>query len=388
MLGAAPALLAACGGASTAPAETVAPGTTQAGTGQGTTTTAATSAAQVPAATGAIDLLSWEGYDLPGPMKAWKSANGVEVHAAYIASHDDIQAKIQAGGAKGLDLITYGPHYSAYYRELGILTPLDEAKIPNLANLMPFFASDVENAWIAPDGTRTGVPWTWGALGISYDSTVITEPPTSYDVFFEPKYKDKVGVFDDPSGSYAFAANVLGLNVSKMTEADFKTITDWLKRLVKQTKGIAPSFGDWVSQFVSGEIILGFNGWAAVKSFAEQAGKKGIETVWPDEPGGYTFVDAWAIPPEADNPDTAYAWINETLEPAVNAAAAESLVGGVTVEGAAELLPGWLKGLFPYDDLDEFFDRAPLQNNPPIHSDEYVTLDRLLETWQEVKLSA
>ena len=142
-----------------------------------------------------------------------------------------------------------------------------------------------------------------------------------------------------------------------------------------------------MSQFVAGEIVIGFNGWAAVKKFAEDAGKNGIETTWPDEPGGYTFVDAWAIPPESDNPDAAYAWINETLDPATNAAAAEALVGGVTVQGGEELLPDWLQGLFPYDNLEEFFARAPLQNNPPLESDEYVTLETMLEGWQELKAS-
>ena len=237
-VGTAGGLLAACGGGDTA---TEGPATTAAAEAQATT---AAPEAQAPAASGTIDFLSWEGYDLPDVMADWKLASGVEVKSTYIASHDDIQAKILAGGGQGLDLITYGPHYAQYYQQLGkILTPIDESKLPNLENLLPFFASDVDNAWILPDGTRTGVPWTWGALGISYDSNVITEPPSSYDAFFDPAYKGKVGVFDDPSGSYAFAANVLGLNVSTMTEEDFEKISDWLRELLKQTKAVAPASG-------------------------------------------------------------------------------------------------------------------------------------------------
>jgi spermidine/putrescine transport system substrate-binding protein len=134
-----------------------------------------------------IQLMSWEGYDFPGPLAEWKKANGVEVQSTYMGSHDDIQAKILGGGGAGLDLITYGSSYKQLYAALKILQPIDESKIPNLKNLLPFFASNVQNIWVNPDGTRTGVPCDWGAVGISYDSSVIPQAPSSYDILFDPK---------------------------------------------------------------------------------------------------------------------------------------------------------------------------------------------------------
>jgi spermidine/putrescine transport system substrate-binding protein len=390
-VGWAPAIVSACGGGDGGETTTAeaAGATTAAATTEAATTQAATTAeAQVPEASGTIDFMSWEGYDFPDQMKAWREANGVKVNATYMGSHDDIQAKIKGGGGQGLDLITYGSSYKALYSELGILTPLDESKIPNLENLLPFFASDVDNIWVDPDGTRTGVAADWGAVGISYDAAVVTSPPTSYDILFDPKYKGKVGLPDDPLGGYAQAANVLGLKSSRMTEEDFKTITDWLSDLVRQTNGISPSYGDVSAQFIAGDIALAFMGWTAFKSFAEDAGKQGIETVVPEDGGGSAFSNAWAIPPEADNVDTVYAWINETLVPEINAATATFLVGGVVVEGAEELLDPTLASLFPYDDLDAFFERAPLQQDPPLESDEFVTRDRVLDAWQELKAGA
>ena len=91
--------------------------------------------ADAPKASGAIDFMSWEGYDFPDVMKAWEKENGVEVHSTYMGSHDDIQAKILGGGGGGLDMITYGSSYKKLYSKLKILTPIDESKIPNLKNL-------------------------------------------------------------------------------------------------------------------------------------------------------------------------------------------------------------------------------------------------------------
>jgi spermidine/putrescine transport system substrate-binding protein len=235
------------------------------------------------------------------------------------------------------------------------------------------------------DGTRTGVPADWGAVGISYDAAMITEAPSSYDILFDPKYTGKVGMPDDPLGAYGQAAHVLGLDSSRMTEDDFKTVTNWLKDLAKQTKGISPSYGDVSTRFIAGDIVLSFLGWAAYKSFGAAAGKNTIETVWPANGGGLSFSNAWAIPPGADNVDTVYAWINETLKPEVNAAMAKFLVGGVVVEGAEALLDPVTAALYPYGKLDEFFALAPLQQDPPLESDQYVTRQRVLAAWQEVK---
>lgn len=342
-------------------------------------------AAEVPRASGVMSMMSWEGYDFPEQMKAWREANKVEVQATYMGSHDDIQAKILGGGGQGLDMITYGSSYKQLYRQLKILTPIDPEKIPNLSNLLPFFASNVQNIWVEPDGTRTGVPADWGAVGISYDSSVIKDAPTSYDILFDTKYKGRVGIPDDPLGAYGQAARVLNLDSSRMTEDHFKTVTVWLKNLAKQTKGVSPSYGDVSTRFISGDIALSFLGWAAYKSFGVKAGKNTIETVWPKNGGGLAFSNAWAIPPGSDNTDTVYAWINETLKPEINAATATFLVGGVVVKGAEEKLDSTMAALYPYRDLEAFFHLAPLQQDPPLESKEFVTRGRVLAAWQEVK---
>src|SRR3712207_3996696 len=42
----------------------------------------------VPRASGRVDFLSWEGYDLPDPLKPWRRKNDVDVKASYIRSEE------------------------------------------------------------------------------------------------------------------------------------------------------------------------------------------------------------------------------------------------------------------------------------------------------------
>jgi spermidine/putrescine transport system substrate-binding protein len=376
-IGVTPSLLAACGGDE----EEVAP----------TGTAAQTGVPQAPPASGRLDFFSWEGYDFPDDgvpsMKKWKAENDVTVKSTYIGNHDDIQAKIRGGGGEGIDLVTYYQGYKPLYQQLEVITPLDPMKLPNLENLFPFFASDEGNFWVDPDGTRTGVPMFWGSLGLTYDSAEITEAPSSYDILFEPDNKGRVAVIDDPVGVYTHGGHILGYDAGQMTEDQFNEISDWLRRLAAQTKGISPSFGDATTRLVSGDAVLAFPGWAAVNQFAVDAGKDTIETTLPEE-GGYSFCDAYAIPPTADNVDTAHALINQGLDPRVNAEAANYLVGGTTCAPSVEFLNAGIAELYAYDQLEALLERAPFYNNPPVESDEFVTIDKVFSGWQDVKASA
>ncbi|MDP9257358.1 MAG: twin-arginine translocation signal domain-containing protein, partial [Actinomycetota bacterium] len=107
---------------------------------------------------GTIDFLSWQGYDSPKSLGPWLKANGVKLKPTYIASHDDIQAKILGlHGGKGYDIITYYHGYKQLYEQLKILTPLDEKKLPNLKGMLPFFKSNYRGFWVK-NGVRTAVP--------------------------------------------------------------------------------------------------------------------------------------------------------------------------------------------------------------------------------------
>ena len=372
-VGSVPTLLAACGDDDEAP-ETAAQSTGTPGP------------ATVPKASGTVDFLSWEGYDIPNAMKAWKKENGVDVKATYIGNHDDIQAKLKAGGGGGYDLITYYQGYKPLYAELEILQPIDEQKIPNLAGLFPYFAGDEGGFWKNEDGTRTGVPWTWGSIGITYDSAKVDEMSSWYDLL-DPKFKGKIAAPDDPTGAWALATHILGLDPAAVPTGEKQKVRDLLDQVAAQTNGISASFGDMTTRLTSGDAVACWQGWAAMNTFAVDAGVKTIKTNVPKE-GSFSFCDSYAIPPTTDNADTVHAWINESLSPAVHAQAAVDLVGGVTVADAVAELPKAVAELYSYDDLEGLLERAPFYNNPPTQSDEFVTFEEVLKMWQEVKASA
>jgi spermidine/putrescine transport system substrate-binding protein len=353
--------------------------------------------AAAPEASGTIDYLSWTGYDIPDPMKAWKTANSVNVKPTYIGNHDDIQSKIKAGGG-AYDLITYYQGYKDLYTELEILSTIDTGKIPNTDGLFSVFKeADARNLWIEEDGDWTGVPWTWGSIGITWDDAKLPGGLTSWYDLLDAKFKGKVAMVNDPLGAFTLTAHILGKDPAALPKAEYSEIRDFLTKMVAQTKTVSPGFTEMTKALVDGEAVVCYQGWAYQNYLAAQAGNKTVTTKTPKE-GAFSFCDLYAIPSTTDNADTVHAWINEALVPESNARIAEYLVAAVTVEEAVDLINADTKALYPYDDLElgdttgerlnRLFELAPFYGNPPIESDEFVTFGEMQEAWEEIKQSA
>ena len=175
------------------------------------------------------------------------------------------------------------------------------------------------------------------------------------------------------------AAHVLGYDPSTVTPEQLAEIEDLLTQIIAQANGVSPSFGDMTTLLVSGDIVACWQGWASMNYCRRRRPARTRSRPVVPEEGGFTFADAYAIPSTVDNLDTAHAWINQVLDPQANAEAAIYLVAGVTVEAAQPLLDEATASLYDYSDVESFFAAAPLYNNPPIESDEYVTIGQ----WQE-----
>jgi spermidine/putrescine transport system substrate-binding protein len=305
-IGASPALLSACGGDDDEEATTTtaaagdtgasAPGTTSGPAAEASGTTgAATSASGGGGATpiaengtvgGTIDFISWEGYDVPDVMAAWKEENGVELKSTYISTHDDIQAKlIAAKGEGGWDLTAYYQGYKPLYRELDILAPLDPEQVPNLANVYELFQGDYGNFWVEPDGTRTGVPWNYGAIGITWDDSQLSGGLTSWYDLLDPKFKGKVAAVDDPAGNLALISHIHGFLPDQLPKdgEEIEKIKQFLADMWAQTTGISASYGDMTQKLTSGDAMVCFMGWAAMNSFAAEKGVTTVKTTIPEE---------------------------------------------------------------------------------------------------------
>jgi len=334
-----------------------------------------------PAIGGTINYHSWEGYDLLDATADWQQEHGIEIRSSYVGGHDDIHTRVLSPGGGDIDLITYYHGYADRYRELNVVSPIDPGEVPNLEHLMPVFR---DGEWFRnDDGNYVGIPFTWGGICLNYRTDEVPQAPQRWTDLLEPEFEGRIAMVDDLNGNVVLAALILGYEPERMTTGQLQEVQDLLIQFKRQAVAISPSFGDMNNLLISGEAVAAFMGWSALNVWAAEQDVE-LECVIPEE-GSLTFVDAYAIPPNAPNRENALAFINETLSLEVQVEQAEYLSAGVVREDAIDQLPDEVRGLYPYDDMDSFFEQAALYNVAPSESDEYVTYEDWTQMWQAVK---
>ena len=329
---------------------------------------------------GRLDLYTWEGYELNKEMAAWREKSGIELNTVgFIGAQADVPSKIQGPSGTGIEISSVNHLWIQYFKDLGILSPITVSELPVLDKFYDKFKG---SPWHNGDGTFNSVPWTWGPLGITYRSDKIDEPK-SWEAVFDAKNKNRIGILDDPA-HIGTAAIILGYQIETLTQAQLGECKSYMKRVLKQSKTLSAAFGDAVSLLASGEIDIFWSGWPQIDVLIADKGGKS-KTIVPAGEKSQAFSDANFIPPDADNRATALAFIEQTVTGQVAADAAKSLAAGVTNPDVQGLLDPGLRVLYPYDNINSYFEQLVFSPGFPHGKSEYVTLEESVKAWQEVK---
>lgn len=367
-----PAFLAACGGG-----------------GSTTTATSGGSGGGGSAGTvgGTLNYLGWQAEDYQQLLAPWKQKHGVTIHPSFIGNMSDIAAKYAAGGGGEYDIINLSSNGTSRLLGSGVpFMPLDLSQLPNYDGLIEFFKKDPLNTFKNEEGDVVAIPVTWGAIGINYDKTK-TSPPKKWTDLLAPEFEGQITILDDPSTCFGTAGAILGFTPNEMTKDELEQTQEWLAQFVAQAKSFAPSFGDMSTQLAQGEVLAAMFGMTSDNAFAAEAGNKNIETVFEFPEGSASFTECYGIPEDGSNPATAYSMINELLAPKNNAEAANLVVLGPAVEKALPLVNSTVKPLFPKTTaaIEKFLESAPMVQDAPAQSDEFVTFGEVTQAWTEVK---
>ena len=333
---------------------------------------------------GELGYLGWQGYEDAGVVGDWLESNGVSLNTSYIAGNDDIINKLVTGGVGQFDVCTPFIAYIEPLVRLGVLDPIPVDRLSSYGKLYPQFQADAIGAVSAPAGTTYTVPLIWGAFTLLYLPEQVPSPPTSWLDLLDPKFKGRVIMYDDAYSQIVVWAKALGFG-ARMSRAELDQVRDSLIELKKNARTIVPGYGEMIDLFARGEGWLATSGWDAVISWAAEAGAE-VATTVPAE-GTWSWTDTYALVKDAPNRDTAIAFIDHVISAQAQAAAAPILFSGVTNRDAVALLGSDLRGLYPYDDVDAYFDTAPLAELPPLEAsgEDVMTLQDWQAAWTQVK---
>ncbi|HET8833207.1 MAG TPA: ABC transporter substrate-binding protein [Gemmatimonadales bacterium] len=263
---------------------------------------------------GELNFMVWEGYTDTLFARPFEDACGVKVNATYMGSSDDLVAKLRAGGAETIDLISPSSDAATAIIDAGLASPLDLSRIPSYTDLSEGF----RHLKVArKDSTVFGVPWAFGPNPLIYDSTKVSKPD-SWGMLWDKKYRGKLSLQDDIATLY-MVAQYLGMDdpndpskLYNLSDEDLAKVKAKMLELRPNVRKYWVTAGDMTQLFQSGEVVAG-EGWPLMTNQLRQAKFPAGETI-PKE-GTTAWADHWVLTKGAKNLDAAYAWLEYTAQP-------------------------------------------------------------------------
>jgi spermidine/putrescine transport system substrate-binding protein len=237
--------------------------------------------------------------------KEFEKLTGIKVNYTNFASNEELYAKLKSGGSS-YDIIIPSDYMIARMINEGMLEKLNFDNIPNYEMIMDKFRG------MDYDPTEEySVPYTWGMVGIIYNTTLVDEDDDvgSWDILWNEKYANNILMFSNSRDAFMIACRYLGYSMNTTDERELRNaaraLTD--QKLLVQAYVMDEIF----DKMTGGEAALA--PYYAGDAITMISDNPDLAYVVPRE-GTNLFVDAMCIPKGAKNKEAAEMYINFMCE--------------------------------------------------------------------------
>lgn len=324
-----------------------------------------------------LNLLVWEGYADPSFVRAFEESYHCKVTASYMGSSDELVAKLRGGSASTYDVISPSSDVATMLSQSGLVAPLDLSRIPSYPDLAPQLTS---LPLVKDDGKVYGVPFTWGPNPLIYDTTVFPKPPESWAVFWDPKYRGKISVWDDLSTVY-MAAQVLGYDkpdpshLYNLSDEELEKVKAKLIEIKPNVRKIWSTGGELTNLFENHEVVAAM-GWPLMTNQLRRLKFPAGETIPKENTTGW--IDHLMVTAASQEKDLAYQFLAYLVESKTQKSVTD--VTGYTPANpkAADFMTAEEKKNLHLDDVNNYQKRIYFWENVPRRA-------KYNEIWNEVK---
>jgi putrescine transport system substrate-binding protein len=271
-----------------------------------------------------LNLYIWSDYLAADTLSNFEKQTGIKVHVAYFDTNETLETKLLAGSS-GYDVVVPTASYFERQIKAGVYLTLDKSKLPNLKNMDPQLMAKVA---LHDPGNAHGIIYTWGTNGIGYNEKMVRElmpdaPLDSWRMVFDPAVASKVAkcgisVLDSPAEMLRAVYSYLGKDANSQSPNDLVQAEAVLTKIRPFIRNINSS--EYIEALANGDlcIAVGYNGDVMQARDRAREANKGIEVKYyvPKE-GSILWFDMLAIPKDAPDPDSAYAYLNYIMTPQV-----------------------------------------------------------------------
>lgn len=286
-----------------------------------------------------VNVFIWTEYIDQKIITDFEEKYDIKVNLDYYSNNEEILAKLQLGNT-GYDLIFPSDYMVDIMRREGLIRKIDTSTIENFRHIDPAF----KKGYFDESG-EYHIPYAYGYMGIVYNKEKVKDPPASWSILWDERYKGRIIVLNDMRELFTVAYNYLGLDIEKRSETDLETALELLKKQKRLLKKYESSV---VQEYMySGEVWLAHTDIGTALKIMRNDPR--FDFIIPKE-GTNIFIDNIAIPSTAPNYGNALKFIDHLIEPRNTALNIEKVLYPMPNKEAARHLPEKLKQnilLFP-----------------------------------------
>jgi len=269
---------------------------------------------------GRLTMVAWEGYLENQWVRPFEQKTGCKVLRKYAGSSDEMVTLMRAGGGGQYDMVSASGDASLRLIFGGDVQPVNVNLIPDYKNFIEPMKSPPHNT---VDGKHYGISLQWGPNTLLYRTDKIKPAPRSWGILYDPKYKGRITIPDNPI-QIADAALYLskiqpGLGIRdpyELTQRQFDATVALLEKQRPLIKKHWVFASDEIELFKRGDVWVGAS-WPYQTNTLQDA-KVPVKDLIPRE-GTTGWADTWMLSSKAKHPNCAYLWMQWISTPKVQA---------------------------------------------------------------------
>ena len=268
-------------------------------------------------------------------IAAFEEKTGIKVNYSTYESNEVLYSKLKNGGIS-VDVIIPSDYMIDRMIAEDMLEELNFDNIPNFS----YVDEQFKNPDFDPEN-KYSVPYTWGTLGILYNTQYVDEADVKsqgWGVLWDEDYANKILMIDNSRDAFGIAQLLLGYDLNTADKTELQACADKLAQqrplvqqyVMDQIYSTMENEEAWIAPYYAGDCML----------MMEE--NENLAFYLPEDQGFNLFTDAMCIPKGSQEKAAAEAFINFLCDPEISGANMDYICYASPISAAKEHMEDYL----------------------------------------------